>query len=263
MEEQVLVELARTFVAARSDARSVPRVPHDLTAERAYRVQSKTVALLGAPVAGYKVGLTTPSAQMAMGWGHPIAGRLHARDLLRSPVQVAAGGFGRFAEAELLFEIGRDLDVGDSPFSEADIARSISGLFAGIEICASRYAHDDVTISELIADNANADLLVIGAQLASTWDARFAELPVILEREREEPVIGSTAAVLGNPLKSVTWLANWLAGQGESLRKGQLVASGSCTGFTELHGPETLVARFGGIGEASVTIVPANPKGRK
>ena len=262
VKERVLVELARTFVVARLGPRKVQRMPHGLTAERAYRVQAATFAILGEAVSGYKIGLTTPSAQMAMKWGQPIAGRLRARNLLRAPVRIAAAGSGRFAEVELVFEIGEDLDAADAPFAEADIARSIAGLYAGIEICASRYAHDDLTIFELIADNANADQLVIGDQLSSAWDVRFADLPVMLEREREASVRGSTASVLGNPLKSVVWLANWLAERGESLKAGQFVASGSCTGFTELHEPETLIARFGDIGVASVTIVATDPKGR-
>ena len=262
VEEQVLIELARTFAAARSGAGKVQRMPRGLTAERAYRVQAATFGMLAEEVSGYKIGLTTPSAQMAMKWGQPIVGRLRDSNLLRAPVRIPAAGCGRFAEAELVFEIGEGLDAADAPFTDAIVARSVSGLYAGIEICASRYARDDLTVFELIADNANADQLVIGDQLSSAWDARFADLPVMLAREREPAVSGSTAAVLGNPLKSVVWLANWLAERGESLKAGQFVASGSCTGFTELHEPETLIARFGDIGVASVTIVATDPKGR-
>jgi len=250
-------DLARRLATARVDQRATAPAPRDLTPEEAYTVQSRTVALLGGPISGYKIGLTTPRAQAAFAWLHPIAGRLRPNDLVQSPACLIEGRFQRFAEAELLFEIGDDLPASAAPFSEADVAARISGLLAGIELCASRYAHEEVTIAELIADNGNADLLVVGSRLAAGWDDSFAALPVTLHRNGQEPVAGATSAVLGNPLRSVVWLANWLAARGEGLQRGQIIASGSCTGITALDGEEQLTADFGGLGAASVTIAPA------
>lgn len=245
--------LAEALASAR-DGGAAPRPSGAFTPEQGYQVQANWMAMLGEAVLGYKVGLTTSAAQQAMRWNEPIVGRLPARDLIVSPAFVPTARHQRFAEAELIFEIGEDFPARERAFSAADVASRVSGIFAGIELCASRYAHEDVAIAELIADNSNADLLVVGARLASAWDDRFSELPVVLHRRDHQPISGSTASVLGNPLRAVTWLANWLASQGEGLKQGQLVASGSCTGITALDGDEELSADFAGLGTASVTI---------
>ncbi len=254
--DPILSDLAQGLAAARANERSLPLESRELTPEQAYDVQAETAALVGESIAAYKIGLTTPGARKAMAWDAPIVGRLGTSDLMQSPASLNAGGFQRFAEAELLFEIGEDFDAGDAPFSEADVAGKIAGLFAGIELCASRYEQEDVTIAELIADNSNADKLVVGDRLATGWDQRFAALPVTLVRNGHDPVSGSTSLVFDNPLKSVTWLANWLAARGEGLMRGQIVASGSCTGITELDGDEQLIAEFGDLGTASAIIAP-------
>ena len=58
--------------------------------------------------------------------------------------------------------------------------------------------------------------------------------------------------MLGNPLRALTWLGNWLARRGEGLKRGQLVSSGSCTGMTELSAEESVVATFGELAKVSV-----------
>ena len=66
----------------------------------------------------------------------------------------------------------------------------------------------------------------------------------------------STALVLGTPLRSLTWLANWLAQRGTGLKRGQFVASGSCTGMNELAPMAVATASFGGLAEVTVKFVP-------
>jgi len=69
-------------------------------------------------------------------------------------------------------------------------------------------------------------------------------------------VQGSTANVLGHPMRCVTWLANWLARQGEGLERGQWIASGSCTGMVEAATDDLVVARFGNHAQAIVEFTP-------
>lgn len=247
-------DLARALAGARAAGATIPPPASALSLSDGYAVQAEVARLRGAPVAGYKIGLTNPAAQRAMGVGEPIAGRLRAADILRGEAAVPSSAHPRFAEAELVVEIGEDLPPSAAPFDQATVARAVAGVYAGIELCSSRYAADDVDAGALVADNSNAELLVVGDRLSALWEDRFATLEATLLRSSGAPVHGGAATVLGNPLAALAWLANWLAARGEMLCCGQLVATGSCTGITAIASDERLTSRFSDGSEAHARI---------
>jgi 2-keto-4-pentenoate hydratase len=62
-------------------------------------------------------------------------------------------------------------------------------------------------------------------------------------------------------VKAVAWLANWLRARGESLKAGDLIASGSCTGMTEVARDDAVIAEFGGGARVAVDFTEADMKG--
>lgn len=231
--------------------------PRDL--DEAYHIQMAVARYRGI-TAGFKIGITSVEAQRATGATAPIVGRLAAQDIVWGSKRTVLGEQHlRIAEAEVVFEMGEDLPFARAPFSQEQIARSVSGAFAGIEICNSRFRDvDAVPLTDVVADNSNADLLVVGQRLSDTDMESLANLPVTLMRAGRAAATGSTAKVLGHPLASLTWLANWLAGRGEGLKRGQLVATGSCTGMTEFAPSDVLVATFGPDTAVAAEFVPDN-----
>jgi 2-keto-4-pentenoate hydratase len=226
-------------------------VPRDV--RQAYRVQLDVARERGG-TAGYKVGMTSVDAPAPA----PIVGRLARHDILRNGARITLPEQHlRIAEAEVVFELGEDLPGEAQPFTRERVVRAVSDVYAGIEICDSRYSNvDDVPLTHIIADNSNAHLLVIGQGLPDTERQSLANLPVTLARDGQSLVTGSAAKVLGDPLVSLTWLANWLVARGEGLKRGQLVASGSCTGMTEFAPRDRVVAMFGAGSEVSFECVP-------
>jgi 2-keto-4-pentenoate hydratase len=245
-----VAEAARLLMHARAGG-LLPRLPPHAAPpdlDSGYAIQARVQTERGAPIHGYKIGMTDPAARRAAGLDAPILGRLARNDVRWAPAKIAVGDHHiRIVEAEVIFEIGADLAPGKTPVTAADVAAATSALYAGIEVCNSRFMEDDVDWPSVVADNSNADLLIVGERLdEDALDALLQgrELPVSLALGgmREE---GSTARVCGNPLDAVAWLANALAARGESLRAGQLVASGACTGLTEAGYDEPVVATFG------------------
>jgi 2-keto-4-pentenoate hydratase len=234
--------------------------PTDIAA--GYAIQRTAARLRGLDIAGFKVGLTNFRAQRAAGTTEPIVGRLAAPDIRRSPALLHVAE-RRVVEAEVIFEVAHDLPTRQSPFTSEQVAKALGAAYAGIEVCASRFTSDDLSIAHVIADNSNAEFLVVGEALPSSFIARPNDLPVTLSRRGQDPVQGTTANVLGQPLLSVTWLANWLAQQGEGLERGQLIASGSCTGMVEAATDDLVVARFGSYAQAIVEFAPksTDPEG--
>ncbi len=252
-------EAATRLAAARRDAqfldfRSAIPALNDL--RDAYGIQRAAFALRNSPVAAYKVGLTNVNVQQAMGAREPIVGCLATDDIIRSPACIHISRHLRIVEAELVFEIGKDLSGLSAPYSRFDVVSAIENVYAGIEICNSRFGPEDVSLPYLVADNSNADHLVLGSRLRGLRAVDLTDLPVTLTFQGRSVVSGSSAKVLGDPIASVIWLANWLASRGETLKRGQFVASGSCTGVTELDIGEMVVARFGEFGTAQAVFVP-------
>lgn len=254
-----LIECRRTGL--RPLAFPADAAPRDLN--EAYRVQVAVAQHRGI-TAGFKVGITSVEAQRATGAMAPIVGRLAPQDIYRGRERIVLGERHlRIAEAEVVFEIGEDLSYEQAPFSQDQIARSLSGAFAGIEICDSRFSDvDALPLADVVADNSNADVLVIGHRIRDADLHALANMPVTLARSGQPIVAGSTAKVLGHPLASLTWLANWLAARGEGLKRGQLVASGSCTGMTEFAADAVLTATFGADTVVSAKFAPANTSSR-
>lgn len=257
MENSAASRVARLLTLARRTGNRLGGLAGDIepvSVEQGYDVQLASWRMDPAPVAGYKVGLTSERAQQGFGVSSPIAGYLSGADMVRGPLRLGLDpGHLAVVEAEVVFELGRDLPFVQAPFSDRDIDACIAGAFAGIEICDSRFADtNELPLPWLIADNAFADRVVIGDRLRR-WDrSKLDSLSVTLQVGARPAVAGSTAHVLGNPLRSLCWLANWLASRGQSLLAGQFVASGSCTGITSASRDDLVTATFGSGACASV-----------
>lgn len=245
---------------ALTDARARPEgvaLPEELGLTDAYRVQADAFAQRAQALAGWKIGVTGTGIRQALGAEEPTAGRLAISDIVRAPVSAITIGDARetYVEGELVFEMARALLPQDAPFSPEQVAQATGALHVGIEIVTSRFVHDDLPLGLLIADNCMADRLFIGDRIADGWDDRFAALPVVLSGPGAHRREGATADVFGNPLLAVTWLANWLAGQGLALEPGQWVSSGTCTGVTPVKAGDRVSVDLGGLGSATVEFV--------
>lgn len=207
----------------------------------AYTVQRRLHGRTNLPVMLWKLALTTPGAREAHGAAEPVAGRLPASAIYTDRSHVDFVGTEMFAEAELVLELGTDLPPTGAPYDRASVAGAIKGVYAGIEICRTRFATSGLPLGFLVADNAMAHGLVLGARLSTGWDEAFADHPITLGRNATDSVEGRTSRAHGHPLDALAWLANWACRTGEGgLLREQLIATGSCTGVTEVFNGDTL-----------------------
>jgi len=233
-----------------------------ISLDEAYAVQSEVFEKREIQLAGWKLATTSGTAQKAMGLSCPIVGRLAGPDILWARREVEAPRGPVYAEAELAVTLHSNLPARSEPYGAREVAAAIGEVHAAIELCSSRYADDDVDAAPLIADNAFAYRLVLGRALAIGWHPRFAAMTVSLDCGAGRTINGSTAAVMGNPINAVTWLANWLSRRGLGLRSGQVVATGSCTGIVRLDAGDAVRALFAGQEGVAATITSRTPIGR-
>lgn len=229
------------------------------TIDVAYAIQRRIAARSALPVMVWKLGLTSQSARDAFSASEPVVGRLAASAIYADRSEIAFCQPEMYAEAEIVFEMGQDLPLQPEPYTREDLCGAIKGVYAGIEIVRSRFVESDLPLPLLIADNVMGHGLVLGRKLASIWDERFAAMSATLTRNAEAPVEGSTKRVMHDPLDALVWLANWLRDNEQgSLKREQLIASGTCTGATEIFSGDVIRVDFDGAEAARVSLRSSN-----
>ena len=200
------------------------------TISDAYDIQQKFVGLLRSEhgdVMGYKVGLTSPPMQKFCGIDHPIAGVVLAKRMHRSGATVRRAEFGRLGlEFEIAVQIKSDVPAAAPPDTAELIQPYVGGVCAAIELVDDRAAdYADLDVLALVADNSWNGGVVL-PEFVTTWP----DLKDILGTAIKDGLAigqGHGRDILGHPFNSVAWLATHLASQGEGLKAGQIVMTGS------------------------------------
>lgn len=215
----------------------------------AYAVQDAVVRRLG-PVAGWKVGATTPEAE-------PFRSAITASTLHASPARLPLADFAFVGlEAELAYRLDHDLPVRDRPYETEEVAAAIAAIHAAIEIVDTRFARfGAVERTTQAADRMNHGALVVGSGAADWAAFDPPSRPVELRISGRDPVrtVGGNSA--GHPLRMMVWMANLGARSLGGLRAGQVVTTGSCTGTIFVDRPCRVAAEFPGIGIAELDLV--------
>jgi len=136
--------------------------------------------------------------------------------------------FARFVhprvEPELAFVLKKPL-AGDVTLVEALAA--VEAVAPALEIIDSRYQDFKFSLPDVIADNASSSGFVIGAWSDPQQD--FGNLGLTMSIDGRVVQVGSTAAILGHPLRSLVAAARLSAAAGEPLQAGWVVMAGAAT----------------------------------
>ncbi|WP_233838087.1 2-keto-4-pentenoate hydratase [Paraburkholderia sp. ZP32-5] len=223
-------EVALTLDSAAREARATAQFDSDgrLSLEDAYEIQRASIQLRvarGERRVGVKMGFTSRAKMVQMGLSDVIWGRLS------SGMQIEEGtaiDYSRFVhprvEPEIAFVLKRPL-AGDVSAPEALAA--VEAIAPALEIIDSRYQDFKFTLPEVIADNASSSGFVVGPWCSPCID--FGNLGLTLNIDGRPLQIGSTAALLGHPLRSLVAAARLSAQAGEPLQAGWIVMAGGAT----------------------------------
>ncbi|MDM8359685.1 2-keto-4-pentenoate hydratase [Pandoraea communis] len=199
-----------------------------LSLDDAYAIQAASLARRaqrGEARVGVKMGFTSRAKMIQMGLSDVIWGRL------TSGMQVEEGtsiDFKRYVhprvEPEIAFILKKPLE-GNVTGPQALAA--VEAIAPAIEIIDSRYKDFKFTLPEVIADNASSSGFVIGAWHDPHVD--FSNLGLAMTINGRTVQVGSTAALLGHPLRSLVAAARLSAAAGEPLQAGWIVMAGGAT----------------------------------
>ena len=205
------------------------------------------------PPGGFKLGATGARMQAVLGLPGPAAGFMRGQDILESAASLPFSRFRQVqVECELAVRLARDLPPG--PCSTEQAQAAVGTLHAAIEIVENRYGPPPigdlkaVGTPTLIADQVYHAACVLGPAGAG-WDRL--DLTALGGRILVDGVVrdqGSSADLLGHPMRGLAWLAASEAAHGfGGLRAGQAVMLGSVTPSVVLDGPCEVQVIFDGL----------------
>jgi 2-oxo-3-hexenedioate decarboxylase len=223
-----VMDIAARLDDAARHAIATPQLAEPLSLEDAYRVQAASLGRRyqrGENRVGIKMGFTSRAKMVQMGIDEMIWGRLTDQMLVED------GGTIDFAdyvhprvEPEIAFLLKAPLaGIVTAPAALAAVA----GVAPALEIIDSRYKDFKFSLTDVIADNSSSSGFVVGPWSDPTGD--ISNLGMIMEIDGIARQIGSSAAILGAPIRALVAAARLAEAAGEPLTAGDIVMAGGAT----------------------------------
>lgn len=220
----------------------------------AYGIQSASIArrlARGERRVGVKMGFTSRAKMVQMGLSDVIWGRLTDAMYFEEGTDVPRSRFVHpRVEPELAFLLKKPLG---GQVTGVEALAAVEAIAPALEIIDSRYKDFKFTLPEVIADNASSSGFVIGGWHAPDQD--FRNLGLVMSIDGRSVQVGSTAALLGDPLRSLVAAARVSAAAGEPLQAGWIVLAGGATPAEWIQPGQHISLRIQGLGSVGFQMV--------
>jgi len=218
----------------------------------AYRIQRMSIdrrVQRGERRIGIKLGFTSRAKMMQMGVSDLIWGWLTDAMLEDDGGNVSLRRFIHpRVEPEVCFLTRRTID---RPLTALEAKDYLEAVAPAMEIIDSRYQDFRFTLEDVVADNCSSAGLVVG-NWARNLDG-LGNAGVIMRVDGRDMQIGSTAAILGHPVRAVVE-ASRLASESETaLPAGSLIMAGAATAAHPLVPASHVQVLVSGVGEVDIT----------
>jgi 2-keto-4-pentenoate hydratase len=257
MDENRMKILAEMLLTAEKNRKPIlPLTESDpgITVDEAYRIQLQVIEMKkssGQVVVGKKIGITSRAMQTMLGVNEPDYGQILDGMVVMEGEQIRAADLIQpRIEGELAFILKEDLK--GPGVTLADVIRCSEGVIPALEIIDSRIADWKIKLPDTVADNASSARIVLGGKVTPILGLDLRTVGMVLEKNGEVVATATGAAVFGNPAQAVAWLANKLAGYGITLRKGEVILSGSLTAAMPVSSGDFVRADFGTLRDAKI-----------
>ncbi len=241
-------QLDEATLRQEATAQLTGQVALDLAA--AYRVQAEGIRLRerrGERRVGLKLGFTSRAKMQQMGVDHLIWGEL------TDAMQIEEGGsldlrqlIHPRVEPELCFITSKEINA---PLSLAEAGLVLEGIAPALEIIDSRYRDFRFTLEDVVADNCSSAKFVVGA--LQNPQRAIDNLGVVMNVNGRPVQVGSTAAILGHPLRALVQIARLLHQQERLLPAGSVILAGAATAAEALSPGLHIGVDISGFGRTS------------
>lgn len=262
LDSKLISDIARQLDAAEQGASQIGQLSlahPDMQMADSYAIQNAWLQIKldrGLTVRGHKIGLTSRAMQQAVGIDEPDYGFLTDDMFLEDAAQIDTSRLIEpRIEAELAFIMAEDLSGPDCTLH--DVLEATAYVTPALELLDARIQRSDPangrrrTVLDTVADNAANSAIICGGLMVRPMDIDLRRASVIALRNGIVEETGVAAGVLNHPANGIAWLANRLAPWGVSLKKGQVILSGSFIRPIDARAGDTFTADYGPLGTVS------------
>lgn len=230
--------------------------------DQAYAVQRAGIALRrdsGERLCGVKMGFTSRAKMLQMGVSEMIIGQLTDAMCVPDGEGLDAGAFIHpRIEPEIALLLARDLPPSPGP---DDLARSVAAVAPALEIIDSRFRDFRFDLNAVVADNTSAAAFVVGSwqRLPAAIDNLGLAMHVSsgsAAAARTSTHVGTTAAILGDPWRSLAAAARLAARHGLVIPAGAVVLCGAATAAQPLPQTGLVELEMAGLGRVRLRVAP-------
>jgi 2-oxo-3-hexenedioate decarboxylase len=253
---QTFERIARSLDEAALARTPVPQLAQqgdELTLAQAYRVQEELLRLRtmrGEHLVGLKMGFTSEAKRAQMKIDDLIWGRLTDAMRIGSGATLALSHFIHpRIEPELAFLLEKPLR---GSVSAAQARAAIGAVAPALEVLDSRYREFRFSLPDVIADNSSSAAFVIGEWRALPAD--LTNLPISMAFDGQAIESGSSAAIMGDPLRSLMAAARLAGESGLTLEAGWLVLAGGATAARPLLAGTRVSVAVESLGSAHLEV---------
>lgn len=226
-----------------------------ITVDEAYYTQLEMIRRKvenGGVIVGKKIGATSKVIQNMFGVNQPDYGHLLADMMV---VEGETISLDQYIQPKVEFEIAFILkkDLKGPNVSILDVIEATDYIVPAIEVIDSRIVDWQIKFEDTVADNGSSACAIIGGKPTKLEGLDLTHIGMVAYQNGEMIDSGSGAAVLGNPLRSVAWLANSLGKYDVALKAREIVLSGALTSAIEVKENDTFTAEFAHIGSVTAS----------
>lgn len=248
-------ELANEIVQARQEARQSDAVMPDppMTRVDAMDIQALAFERYGQKSVGWKVGATNDAAQKAFGIDSPFYGPMAEGSVLNSGSELRKTPNVGAVEPEYAFKMARNYPENGEALNEETARSAVETVHLAIEVIGRTLS--DASFANGVGvtlDFGGNAAFVVGPEVEDWGAADLAHSTVTAFENGAEVASGNGTSAMGDPIRSVVWLAEQLAANGGQLKAGDWVSTGTCTPPVPAKPGSKVEAAFGKFGTVSI-----------
>ncbi len=253
-----VAHLAETIADARRSGKQTQiAMPQPaLTILDAMDVQQAVFESFGSPSIGWKVGATNEAAQKGFGLDDAFYGPMAKAGLVDNGGSLEKTPCIGAVEPEYAFKMARDYPGDGETITVETATDAVASVHAAIEVIGRCLSHADFAngVGVTLDFGGNA-AFIVGPEVSDWHQQDLANTAVVASVDEDVVHRGNGQPVMGDPINSLVWLAKKLAANGQSLKAGEWVSSGTCTPAIPAEAGKIVSAQFGDFGTVSVKFV--------
>lgn len=223
-----LEKIAERLDDAARNAKAVPQLAGEISLDDAYEIQKRSVLRRlkrGEARVGVKMGLTSRAKCLQMGISDIIWGRLTNAMIVEDGGPLARRQHVHpRVEPEIAFLLKAKLAGSVTPLQAL---AAVEAIAPAMEIIDSRYENFKFSLTDVVADNCSSSGFVTGSWHKPELD--FSNLGMVMSFNGRPVQIGSSAAIMGHPLRALVAAARFAGQADEPLQPGWIVMAGGAT----------------------------------